>query len=91
MQQLGPQEREGVMEIVTSWMERGLEKGLEQGERRLLLRQLRKQVGRLDRATVAQIESLPVDRLEELGEALLNFHSRSDLDAWLKSHRNGPE
>ena len=31
MQQLDPQEKEGVMEIVTSWMEEGLEKGLAQG------------------------------------------------------------
>ena len=31
LQQIQPQEREGVMEIVTSWMEKGLEQGLEQG------------------------------------------------------------
>ena len=34
MKQLIPQEKEGVMEIVTSWMEEGLEKGLVQGERK---------------------------------------------------------
>jgi hypothetical protein len=90
LQQLHPQEREIVMEIVTSWMEEGLEKGIEQGvekgERKLLLRQLRKQMGNLNRTTVKRIESLPIDRLEQLGEALLSFTCRGDLDAWLRSY-----
>ena len=48
---LVPQEKESVMEIVTSWMKEGLEQGLEQGERTLLLRLLRKKLDGLDRAT----------------------------------------
>ena len=50
LNQLASQEREGVMEIVTSWMEKGLEQGLEQGlekERRLVVRMLRKRLGAL--------------------------------------------
>ena len=31
----------------------------------------------------AQIGSLPLDRLEELGEALLDFTQMSDLIGWL--------
>ncbi len=31
---LEPSEREGVMEIVTSWMEQGIERGIEQGRQR---------------------------------------------------------
>jgi hypothetical protein len=84
---LVPQEKESVMEIVTSWMKEGLEQGLEQGERTLLLRLLRKKLDGLDRATAKKIESLPKDRMEELGEALLSFTCRADLDAWLQSHR----
>ena len=34
LQELHPQERESVMEIVTSWMERGLEQGRQEGGRR---------------------------------------------------------
>ena len=71
------------MEIVTSWMR----EGMEQGKRELLLRQLRKQLGGLSRATAKRIETLPKDCLEELGEALLDFTCRSDLDAWLQTHR----
>ncbi len=74
------------MEIVTSWMREGLEQGFEQGERKLLLRQLRKQLGGLNRARAKQIQTLPKDCLEELGEALLAFTGPGDLDAWLQSH-----
>ena len=53
MEQLIPQEKEGVMEIVTSWMEEGLEKGLAQGRQTkedcaLLMRLLRRQLGTID-------------------------------------------
>ncbi len=86
LQQLRPQEKENVMEIVTSWMKKGLEEGLER-ERKLVLRMLRKQVGDLDPALEAAIATLSADRLEELGEALLDFKSLADLDAWLDVHR----
>jgi len=77
-----PREKEGVMEIVTSWME----KGLEQGERGLVLRQLRKRLGGLDEAAAARIEALSTDQLEELGEALLDFSNPDDLAVWLQEH-----
>ena len=41
----------------------------------MLLRQLRKRLGDLDPAVEEQIESLSADRLEQLGEALLDFNS----------------
>jgi hypothetical protein len=98
IEQLVPQEKEGVMELVTSWMKEGLEKGLAQGlvqgreegreeeARELLALQLRKRFGELEPAVVAQIESLQRDDLEELGVALFDFTSHADLDRWLQSH-----
>ena len=89
LQQIQPQEREGVMEIVTSWMEKGLARGLEQGfatgERKVILRQLRKRLGRLDPATEERLDALSPDELEGLGEALLDFSCREDLDSWLRA------
>jgi len=80
-----------VMEIVTSWMERGLEQGREEGrqegERTLLLRQLRKRMGDLEPAVEEQVKRLSAGGLEELGEALLDFSSLADLDAWLQTQR----
>jgi hypothetical protein len=59
------------MEIVTSWMEEGLEKGREEGQQQeaksLVLRMLRKRLGGLDEATAARIEAFSTERLEELG------------------------
>jgi flagellar biosynthesis/type III secretory pathway protein FliH len=94
IQQMHPGEKEGVMEIVTSWMERGLEKGLElgrqegrqEGERRVIVRQLRKRLGQLDHQTEDRINALSADRLEELEEALLDFARHADLHAWLERH-----
>ncbi|WP_373541751.1 DUF4351 domain-containing protein [Chamaesiphon sp.] len=36
-----------------------------------------------------RINSLPLARLEELGEALLDFSQMSDLVAWLNVDRSG--
>jgi flagellar biosynthesis/type III secretory pathway protein FliH len=103
LEQLIPQEKEGVMEIVTSWMEEGMEKGLalgleqglekglekgrEEGARRLVLHQLQRKFGDLDPVTLKRIETLPTDRIEELADALLNFTAHSDLVTWLQSQR----
>jgi hypothetical protein len=66
------------MEIVTGWMERGMET--------VCLRLLRKRLGSVDADSQNRIEQLTVDRLEELAKALLEFNSPSDLIAWLDAH-----
>ncbi|NBR90367.1 MAG: DUF4351 domain-containing protein [Rhodobacteraceae bacterium] len=39
--------------------------------------------GPLSEATTAQIQALPVDHLEALADALLDFQGPTDLAAWL--------
>lgn len=64
-----------------------MEKDLEQGlERALVLRQLRKRLGVLGGETEARIEGVSTERLDELGEALLDFSNPEDLTAWLQAH-----
>jgi len=63
--------------------EEGREEGREEGERSLILRQLKRQVGELPQDVKPQVEALLLEQLEELGEALLDFTSRSDLEGWL--------
>ena len=66
----------------------GLERGLEQGRQKeaaLLLRLLGRRFGEIPANLTEQIRSLPVENLETLGEALLDFHNLSDLVAWLES------
>ncbi|NEQ28400.1 MAG: Rpn family recombination-promoting nuclease/putative transposase [Microcoleus sp. SIO2G3] len=68
--------------------EEGREEGL-QRERSLILRLLTRRVGELPEAVVSQVEALSLEQLEELGEALLDFTSLDDAQAWLG--RNGRE
>ena len=70
-----------------------LRKGLEQGERRMALRLLEQQLGKLSRTVRAQIERLVTEQLEALCDAIREIHTKGDLTQWLKQHaparRNG--
>jgi predicted transposase YdaD len=63
--------------------QRGEQKGL-QRERSLILPLLTRRVGSLTPETRSQVESLTLDQLESLGEALLDFSSATDLEDWLR-------
>lgn len=82
-----PEEKEEVMQIVTSWMEEGIEIGLEQGEKkgqvRLLLLQLNRRFGELQLNIKEQISNLSLMQLDALGLEMLDFKSWEDLTAWL--------
>jgi hypothetical protein len=83
------QEKEEVMEITTSWMRQGLEQGREQGSKRekeLIIRQLSRKLGEINPELTAQIMNLEIEIAEALGEALLDFTSREDLQTWLQQH-----
>jgi predicted transposase YdaD len=53
----------------------------------LLTRQLRRKVGTVPPALLVQIQSLPLNQMEDLGEALLDFNGLTDLEAWLAQNR----
>ncbi|BAZ15281.1 hypothetical protein NIES4071_71530 [Calothrix sp. NIES-4071] len=78
-----PKQQEQVMEIVTDWMERGMEQGMQREAASLVLRQLNRRFGNLSTQQQEQIQGLPTQRLEDLGEALLDFTSTADLENWL--------
>jgi predicted transposase YdaD len=72
--------------IYQEWKEEFLQEGkLEEGQS-LIVRQLTRRVGILPSETRSQVESLSLDQLESLGEALLDFSGSSDLELWLRSH-----
>jgi hypothetical protein len=88
-------ERKDVMELTNSWIEKGREEGLAKGLRKgrqagaadLILRQLRRRLRALPKTTAMRIASLPLDQLEPLGEALLDFNGKADLHRWLSARR----
>ncbi len=72
--------------IFDEYIDLGRQKGLQQGLLLLTLRQVQHQVGPLAEETRAQISALPAERLELLGEALLDFRAPEDLALWLRAH-----
>jgi flagellar biosynthesis/type III secretory pathway protein FliH len=91
-----PTEQEGVMEIVTSWMERGIEQGREQGLEQgreqgiaeVVERLLNRRFGSLSPSLQEAVRRLSVAQLEELAEALLDFENEADLEAWLNQRES---
>ena len=61
------------------------EEGREEATLNLVVRQLIKRFGEISEEMRRQISSLPLPVLEELSEALLDFTSVTDLQAWLES------
>lgn len=51
----------------------------------LLQRMLSKRFGKISDRRLENINSLSLEQLEDLGEALLDFSDIADLDNWLKS------
>ena len=61
------------------------QEGRQNGEMILLIRQLSKKFGKLKDIYIENINSLKIEQLEKLGEALLDFKDINDLETWLKS------
>ena len=81
-----PKEKEAVMEIVTSWMEKGIETGRKQGKTTMLLGQLTMRFGNLESAIEDRIQHLSDTELDSLSLAFLGFSGLSDLISWLSQH-----
>jgi len=56
------------------------------GEANVTMRQLNRRCGPLSDASIARIQALPLQQLETLAEALLDFSGPADLAAWLNGH-----
>ncbi|KHG42610.1 MULTISPECIES: Rpn family recombination-promoting nuclease/putative transposase [Aphanizomenon] len=61
------------------------QEGRQDGEMILLIRQLSKRFGKLKDIYIENINSLNIEQLEKLGEALLDFTDINDLETWLES------
>lgn len=58
--------------------------GIQVGEQSLTLRQLQRKLGPIPDHVVSQVQSLSLEQLEQLAEALLEFESLADLVDWLR-------
>ena len=83
---------------VQDWLAEGRQEGLQEGEAKgrqegeaaVTLRLLNRRCGPLTDATTAQIQALPLEKLEALADALLDFQGQADLAAWLAANTTNP-
>ena len=75
------EEQEQIMQITTSWEQKGIAKG----QSNTILRQLNRKFGTLDNKIAEQIKALEPSQLNSLSEDLLDFQSFDDLDQWLSN------
>ena len=75
------EETRAYLELVAKGRQEGRER-----EVRLVLRQRQRRLDPVSPAQQARIAAPPIDALEDLGEAPLDFADTADLDAWLATH-----
>ena len=64
--------------------QRSIERLLE-AQRSLLIRQLTRKIGSIPVDAIDRVSDLPIEQLESLGEALLDFGTIDDLTSWLQT------
>jgi predicted transposase YdaD len=70
---------------VQDWLAEGRQEGQAREAAKMTLRLLNRRCGRISEPTTAQIQALPLEQLESLADALLDFQGPADLSAWLAS------
>ena len=80
--QLSPLYLERIQDATNQGMERGIERGIER-EISFVIRLLNCRFGQITPDVEQQVRSLTVDRIEDLGEALLDFQTEADLTNWI--------
>ena len=79
------EDRELIMRLAPLYQQ-DRERARQEGEERIIIRQLHRRFGEIKSSLIEQIQSLSVEQLEILGEALLDFKAVTDLEAWLTQH-----
>jgi predicted transposase/invertase (TIGR01784 family) len=86
---LNLEEPRAILEAKEEGKIEGKVEGKVEGERTIILRLLNRRVGNIPEALLSQIQGLSVEKLEVLGDALLDFSSLADLEGWLQREVSG--
>ena len=79
------EDREVIMRL-TPFYQQDIALEIHQKESAFIIRLLNRQIGEISPLLIAQIQKLPIEQIESLGEALLDFSKLDDLETWL--HQN---
>jgi hypothetical protein len=85
-----PEDKELIMRLTPYYQqdrEQAIQEGIQQGEERLVIRQLNRRFSEIKSSLIEQIQTLSLEQLENLGEALLDFSEVIDLENWLKEQK----
>ena len=86
-QELKEEARQEVRQEVQQEVRQEVQQEAKQSEVNLILRQLARRLNQaIPPGSTAQIQSLSFTQLEALGEALLDFTTLIDLEAWLATN-----
>jgi hypothetical protein len=77
-------EEERRMALVSPTVQLARKEGEIIGEQKVIIRLLNRRLGEIEASIIEQIRKLPVQQLEELAEALLDFSTVADLEQWLQ-------
>jgi predicted transposase YdaD len=84
---LSPVHEKWRQETLQEGRQEGMQLGLYQRERSLVLRLLSRRIGNVSPNVVYRVEALSLPQLEMLGEALLDFTGSDDLMTWLQANQ----
>ncbi len=93
------EDREVIMRLAPLYQQdraRAIQEGLEQGRQEgrqeeglsFVLRLLNSRLGLISQTLEEKVRQLPLNALEDLGEALLDFQTEADLSTWLDSRND---
>ncbi|NES83011.1 MAG: DUF4351 domain-containing protein [Moorea sp. SIO2B7] len=89
---LAPLYQEDRARAVQQGLEQGREEGREEGRQEeglsFVLRLLNRRIGLISQSLEDKVRQLPLNTLEDLGEALLDFETEADLSTWLDSQNS---
>jgi hypothetical protein len=89
---LSEEDREDVMQLSTAYLEweqktlqQGEQRGELKGEQNMIIQLLSYRFGEIHSSTVEQVKTLTRTQLTELGKAIFNFSTVTNLQQWLES------
>ena len=88
VQQVTPDTRGKLMEIVTSWQREGRKEGREENREiitKLILRLLERELGQLPNELVGKVQKLDSNELDRLEQQLTEIDTVNKLDSWLRA------
>ncbi|MDD1422627.1 DUF4351 domain-containing protein [Dolichospermum sp. ST_sed1] len=85
--QLSPLYLERIQDATKQGIQQGIQQGIEREAVSFVMRLLNRRFGLIAPDIEKQIRSLSVERIEDLGEALLDFQSEADLTTWIDNIR----